>query len=94
MQIDPSDVDKIAKLARLHLTEDQAQAAASQLSQIVDMMSQLASVDTTGVEPLVHAVELTNVLALDRVAKSLPRESALANAPQRDEECFRVPNVL
>ncbi len=65
-----------------------------QLGKIVDLVDQLSAVNTDGVEPLVHAVELQNVLQKDEVKASLPREKVLANAPDADEECFRVSAVL
>jgi aspartyl-tRNA(Asn)/glutamyl-tRNA(Gln) amidotransferase subunit C len=66
----------------------------SQLGQILDYMALLKEVNTEGVEPMAHAVEMANVFREDRVEPSLPRELALANAPKRDEECYRVPAVL
>jgi aspartyl-tRNA(Asn)/glutamyl-tRNA(Gln) amidotransferase subunit C len=54
----------------------------------------LNEVDTDDVEPMAHAVEVTNVLREDAVRESLPREAALANAPKTDGECFLVPPIL
>ncbi len=65
-----------------------------QLGQIVGYVDQLAEVDTTGVEPMAHAIELTNVFKDDVVADSLPREEALANAPHHDDRGYLVPAVL
>ena len=65
-----------------------------QLAQIVGYVDQLAEVNTDGVEPMAHAVEVTNVFRDDAVAESLPREEALANAPHRDERGYLVPAVL
>jgi len=85
---------KTAKLARLELTSGEVDAFAAQLGQIVGYIEQLDEVDTTGVEPMAHGAGVTNVFRQDQTRESLVREHALANAPNRDEECFRVPPVL
>jgi aspartyl-tRNA(Asn)/glutamyl-tRNA(Gln) amidotransferase subunit C len=89
-----ADVEKVGLLARLKLTEQELDTLTVQLSQIVEFVEQLAELDTDGVEPMAHAVELSNVLVEDVVADSLPRDQALANAPKHDGECYRVPAVL
>ena len=88
------EVEKVALLARLQLTDDELATLTAQLGQIVDYVQQLEQLDTESVEPMAHAADLRNVFADDRPRPSLPREQALANAPKRDEECFRVPAVL
>jgi aspartyl-tRNA(Asn)/glutamyl-tRNA(Gln) amidotransferase subunit C len=67
---------------------------AAQLARILDYVEMLNEVDTDDVEPMAHAVEVTNVLREDAVRESLPREAALANAPKTDGECFLVPPIL
>ena len=94
MSLDRFQVAKIALLARLSLSELELDSATDQLGKIVDLFHQLDQVDTDGVEPLVHAIELHNVLAVDQVVPSIVRELALQNAPSADEECFRVNAVL
>jgi aspartyl-tRNA(Asn)/glutamyl-tRNA(Gln) amidotransferase subunit C len=94
MSISRSDVEKVALLARLHLTEAELETATGQLSRIVDYVDQLSEVDTQGVEPMAHAIELANVFRDDAVATSLPREEALANAPHHDNRGYLVPAVL
>lgn len=94
MSLDRAQVAKIALLARLSLSEQELDAATEQLGKIVDLFRQLDQVNTDGIEPLVHAIELHNVLAVDQVAPSIGRELALKNAPSADEECFRVNAVL
>jgi aspartyl-tRNA(Asn)/glutamyl-tRNA(Gln) amidotransferase subunit C len=88
------DVQKVALLARLELTDAELATMTAQLGQIVEYVRQLDELDTDDVEPLAHAADLLNVFADDRTRPSLLREQALANAPKRDEECFRVPAVL
>jgi len=94
MSLERSQVAKIALLARLSLSEQELDAATDQLGEIVDLFQQLDQVNTDGIEPLVHAVELQTVLAVDQVVPSISRELALQNAPSSDEECFRVDAVL
>jgi aspartyl-tRNA(Asn)/glutamyl-tRNA(Gln) amidotransferase subunit C len=89
-----ADVEKIALLARLRLTTDEIEGLSRQLTQIVDYIESLRALDTRGVEPMAHALDLVNVFAEDEGVRSLDREQALANAPKRDKECYRVPAVL
>ena len=94
MSISRQDVEKVALLARLQLTEAELGTMTEQLAQIVGYVDQLAEVDTEGVEPMAHAIELHNVFRGDSVTPSLPREEALANAPHHDERGYLVPAVL
>lgn len=84
----------MALLARLQLTDAELAAMTEQLSQIVGYVDQLAEVNTDGVEPMAHAIEVTNVFRADAVAPSLPREEAFANAPHHDDRGYLVPAVL
>jgi aspartyl-tRNA(Asn)/glutamyl-tRNA(Gln) amidotransferase subunit C len=94
MALSRADVEKVALLARLRLSEDELEHMTGQLADIVGYVDQLSEVDTTGVEPMAHAVELTNVFADDEIEPSLPREAALANAPRHNERGYLVPPVL
>ena len=94
MSLTRAEVEKIALLSRLLLTEDELQRMTAQLGGILGYMDLLGEVDTTGVEPMAHARELMNVFRDDAVRPSLDRQQALANAPHRDEECYLVPAVL
>ena len=89
-----AEVERVSLLARLRLTSEELALMTEQLTQVVNYVQQLDELDTDGVEPMAHAVELTNVFAQDQLGESLPREAALANAPNRDDECYRVPAVL
>ena len=92
--IESKDVLKVAKLAKLQLTEEEVKRLVAELSQIVGYVDQLSSVDTTNVAPLDHVLDVTDALRDDTVISSLPRESALSNAPKEDGETFLVPPVL
>lgn len=94
MAITRADVEKVSLLARLQLTEAELETMTSELAQIVKYVDQLAEVDTEGVQPMAHAVEVHNVFADDEVKPSLPRENALANAPNHNDIGYLVPPVL
>lgn len=87
-------VEKVSLLARLQLSGEELETMTAQLGQIVQYVQQLSELDTETVAPMAHAVDLSNVFAADQLQPSLPREEALANAPKRDDECYRVPAVL
>jgi aspartyl-tRNA(Asn)/glutamyl-tRNA(Gln) amidotransferase subunit C len=93
-KIDQSQVIKVAKLSRLDLTEDEVQEFTGQLSAILDYVEKMNELDTTGVEPLAHCLPVSNVLREDSAKESLGTEKVLANAPQRDDEFFKVPKIL
>jgi len=84
----------IARLARLELTEAELATMTAQLSEVLGYFTQLQQVNTEGVEPLAHALDLQNVFRADEPAPSLPVDEALANAPKRQQDFFAVPAVL
>jgi aspartyl-tRNA(Asn)/glutamyl-tRNA(Gln) amidotransferase subunit C len=92
--ISRSDVEKVALLARLQLTDAELETITGQLADIVGYVDLLGEVNTDGVEPMAHAIEVANVFRDDQVAPSLPREEALANAPHHDDRGYLVPAVL
>jgi aspartyl-tRNA(Asn)/glutamyl-tRNA(Gln) amidotransferase subunit C len=94
MSLSIDQVRWVAHLARLELADDEINALTRDLTAIVDYMNQLQSVNTDGVEPLAHAVALTNVFREDAPAPSLSVDQALSNAPQRKDEYYAVPAVL
>jgi aspartyl-tRNA(Asn)/glutamyl-tRNA(Gln) amidotransferase subunit C len=94
MAISRAEVEKIALLGRLLLSEEEIGRMAAELGDILGYMELLGEVDTSGVEPMAHALDVANVLRDDRVRPSLEREAALATAPHRDAECYLVPAVL
>ena len=94
MSISRQDIEKVALLARLQLTEDELSKMTAELAQIVGYVDQLGEVDTNGIEPMAHAIETANVFRDDAIAPSLPRNEALANAPHHDERGYLVPAVL
>jgi len=94
MPISGDEVEKVSLLGRLLLTPEEVQQMTAQMGAILEYFALLAQVDTEGVEPMAHALDLADVLRPDEVCASLDREKALANAPKRDAECYLVPAVL
>jgi aspartyl-tRNA(Asn)/glutamyl-tRNA(Gln) amidotransferase subunit C len=92
--MDRQQLAKTAALARLKLSEAELATFADQLTGLLDYIAILDEVDTGDVEPMAHAVEVSNVFRSDELQPSLPREAALANAPKTDGECFLVPPIL
>ena len=90
----PEAVQRIALLARLELSADEAARAAGQLSAVVRHINKLAELDLEGVPPMRHPIPLADVTREDEPAPSLPRELALANAPEAEDGCFRVPQII
>jgi len=93
-KIDEAQVRKVAKLARLELTEAEVVEFTGQLSAVLDYMEKMNELDTANVEPLAHCLPVSNVFREDRAKESLGTEKTLANAPQRDGEFFKVPKIL
>lgn len=89
-----AEVEHLAKLARLGLSEEDKVKFEEQLSVILDHFDVLNQLDTQGVPPTAHTLPLENVLSQDEPRPSLPPEEILANAPARDDDCFRVRAVL
>jgi len=94
MSLTRADVEKVSLLGRLRLSEAELDKMTEQLARVVGYVEQLREVNTEGVEPMAHALDMHNVFRDDALAASLPRDAALANAPKRDSECYRVPAVL
>jgi aspartyl-tRNA(Asn)/glutamyl-tRNA(Gln) amidotransferase subunit C len=92
--ISEKDVEHVAMLARLKLTPDEKRVFSGQLSHILEYIDKLNELDTAGVEPLSHPLDLTNVFRDDEAKPSLARDEALANAPQQRDGFFIVPPVL
>ena len=94
MSLTRADVEKVSLLGRLLLSDSELDTMTEQMGRIVGYIEQLGELNTDNVQPMAHAVEMHNVFADDSLGQSLPRDAALANAPKRDSECYRVPAVL
>lgn len=93
-RIDRQQVRKVAKLARLELTEAEIEEFTGQLGAILEYVEKMNELDTAGVEPLAHCLPIANVFRADDVRESLGTEKTLANAPERDGSFFKVPKIL
>jgi aspartyl-tRNA(Asn)/glutamyl-tRNA(Gln) amidotransferase subunit C len=89
-----ADVEHVAFLARLGLTEDELARLEGQLNHILDQYAILATLDTEHIPPTAQTIELANILREDVVQPSLTADEALANAPERSGGHFVVPAIL
>lgn len=94
MRITPEEIAHVARLARLELSADEVERFAAQIGEILDYVDQLKQVDTRGVAPTAHATAAACAFRDDEERPHLPREAALANAPEKDAEHFLVPKVV
>jgi aspartyl-tRNA(Asn)/glutamyl-tRNA(Gln) amidotransferase subunit C len=91
MAISRDEVVHVARLARLELAEDELDRFAEQLNAILQAVGKVAELDLEGVEPTAHPLDLANVWAEDEPRPCLSADEALANAPDRESDSFRVP---
>jgi aspartyl-tRNA(Asn)/glutamyl-tRNA(Gln) amidotransferase subunit C len=89
-----ADVEHVAHLARLHLSDEELDRMQAQLTHILEAIDTLQLVDTSRVGPTASVIQLENVMRDDEVRPGITREAALANAPLRDDPFLRVPTVL
>ncbi len=94
MKLTKIEVEHVAKLARLTVSEVEMEDFGRQLSEILTYIGKLNELDTSKVEPTSHVLDLSNVFRDDVVRESLAPEDVLANAPDRDNNHFRVPKII
>lgn len=94
MDLTKQEVEKVAKLARLELTESEQAAFAKQLSQVLTHVEKLQQYDTSGIEPTATVLGQVNVFRSDMTRPSLSVESAVANAPEASDGFFVVPKII
>lgn len=87
------DVEHVAKLARLELTEEEKEKYSKQLGAILDYAQQMNEIDTEGVEPMTTAIPIVNVMREDVVVCPHTKEELMANAPLKEDGFFRVPKI-
>jgi len=93
-KISLKDVEHVARLARLELSDADKERMRRELDSILSYIDKLRAVDTEGVEPTSHAVPLTNVMREDVTRSSFAQSDMLANAPERSGDFFRVPKII
>jgi len=94
VKISKQEVEHVAKLARLELSEQEKEQLTDQLSNILTYVETLNSIDTKGVEPTSHVLDIKNVMRDDVAKPSLTQEQALANAPDKAAGHFKVPKII
>jgi aspartyl-tRNA(Asn)/glutamyl-tRNA(Gln) amidotransferase subunit C len=92
--ISRDEVEHVAHLARLHLSDDEIDRMQTQLSNILEAIETLRDVDTSHVSPTASVIQLENVMRDDVATPPMARDVTLANAPLRDDPFLRVPTVL
>lgn len=91
--ISADEVKHVAKLARLELTDEEVEKYSKQLGDILKYVEQMNEVDTTGIEPMPHAIPLYNVMREDVVKYEETKEELMKNAPYEEDGFFRVPKI-
>ncbi len=92
--IDREQVNKVAHLARLDITSDEAQQFTTQLNSILDYFEQLQELDTNDVEPTTRAIETSNITRADKLEPFPNKPDLLKSAPEQDGDYFRVPKIM
>ena len=87
------DVEHVAKLARLELTEEEKELYTKQLGDVLKYVDQMNEVDTTNVKPMSHAIDFVNVMREDKVVYEQTKEELMANAPEEENGFFKVPKI-
>ncbi len=93
-KITREEVEHVARLARLELSEEEKARMTDQLDAILGYVDKLSRLDTSTVEPMTTVIPMVSVMREDEVRPSLPLEEALANAPDREDAFFRVPRII
>jgi len=94
MEISTEIIDQVADLARLNFTGQEKEKLKKELAQILAYMKKLNELDTSSIEPTSHILPLVNVLREDKVENSYDRDEILANAPSKENGCFKVPKTV
>lgn len=94
MAIGRKEVEHVASLARLALTENEKKIYEEELRDVITFMNKLEELDTEDIEPTIHVLDMNNVFRKDEIQKSLPIEDVLKNAPDSEEDYFVVPSIL
>jgi len=93
-KISKKDVQYVARLARLNVSEGKMEAFTQQLDRILTYMDKLNELDTSDVEPMSHVTDVCNAFREDIVQESLPQRITLENAPERENGFFKVPRII
>ena len=94
MKVTRETIEHVANLARLNLTEMEKESLTTEMADIISYVDKLNELDTSNIEPKSHVLPIKNVFREDKVYKSFDREKILANAPSKEDGCFKVPKVV
>ena len=94
MKIERREVEHVAALARLRLSEEEIDKFTGQLDGILTYFEMLNTLDTSDVEPTAHVIEITNAFRDDEARDSYPPDEILENAPEREDQYFKVPRIV
>lgn len=94
MSISREAVLHVANLSRIGLTEEEIEDTRKELGDVLDFMAKLNELDTDGVPPTTHVLDISNVFRKDVAGEGMDLEELLAEAPDREDNCFRVPSIL
>lgn len=94
MTLAKEDIDKVAHLARLDLTNNELESLTNDMNSIISYIDKLAELNTENVEPTSHAVPVTNAFRADKENSYFTVEKGLSNAPDSEDSCFKVPKVI
>ena len=94
MALSEKDVQYVAKLARLEVTDQEVAKYTQQMANILEYVEQLNKLDTSNVEPLTHPLDVKNVFRKDELKPSLTQQEVLSNAPEPQSGHFKVPKIM
>ena len=94
MSVSREEVAYVADLARIAFTDEETEQMSKELGAVLDYMNTLNQLDTAGIKPTEHILPIKNVFREDAVKASLPINEVLANAPESESGCFKVPRVV
>lgn len=94
MKITKEQVEKVAHLARLNLTEEEKEQMTKDMEAIIEFADQINALDISDVAPTAHIIPINNVFRKDEIQPSMDRDLLLSNAPSKEQGCFSVPKTV
>ena len=94
MKITKNDVEYVAKLSRLYISEEQKEKLTQDMTAIIGFADKLSQIDTSDTQPQAHAITVENVFRDDEIKPSYKRDDILKNAPDKQAGCFAVPRIV
>ncbi len=94
MKITRKEIEHVAALAKLYLSEEEILSYEKEMSAIIEFADKLSEADTEGIEPAAHSIDVHNVFRKDEIVDSYKREELIANAPDKQAGCFAVPRIV